>query len=488
MSIYLVVNVLNVFYHAANAKTVSASDDMTGSYTLQSTSEEGKYEAKLADGVTSITITVAQDGYVTTVQQLTLSPGSAAGVTPVVPPGLAFGSTKQELWMRNVGGSSRGTDWNVEAYFVLGQLTDAQSQVDAIAKNAAAPVPLTASTVPVMQFSKLILAAAGTSGWSRFAHTVANIPAPGKLFFAARLGLPSLVAIFVPDGVVVPPTSDRNDASFKPLNIHLFLGPSTDNPGNQSTSYPYDRYYIDLVFRYLFNFRYLGKNLVNQQAASGKTPILIFPIPDRKVWFNRINSQGALLELIYEVRFFIQRMFDVPYPNQPVGKLALSGFSTSGQYVSQALVHTNDFFHHNLLTEVYGFDLRGATAAGFAHNLKSWFNASSGKNFRIYTQLDDWYNATKNIDPTATTTAGGDGAALTQGNQSSVVHLPFFYFWNKLNTETGQPADFQNLAPFDYQIFRSGTGRSGQDDVHQLFPSLFVEHALSQANFPARVT
>ncbi len=476
MSIYLIVNVLNVFYHTANAKTVTASDDRSGNYSLNSTGEEGKYESKLADGVTAITITVAQDGYVTTVQKLTLTPGSAAGVTPVIPPGLSFSGTKQELWMRNVGGSSRGTsDWNVEAYFVLGQLTDARDD-QGFQINSAGMV-LSPISTRVMKFGPNLLDPNGL-GWKRFDHTVESASAPGTALYARRLTDPKLIAIFVPDGVVVQPQVDLNDATFKPLNFHLFYHPS---PDTLSGSYPMGTAFLDLIARYVYEWPHLNKALVNQQAETSAKPILVFPVGNPSGWMNSFGGQQSILELLLELRFFILRKFNVPYPNQLPGTCAVSGFSAAGAYVNKALIHENDYFNSTVLTEVYGCDLRQVAPATFAKNLSQWrqYNSLLGsKVFRIYTSERDWYDALKGVDPLATPITGKDGAVNLQSAVSSLVMLPFNNFWTNLNQESG----FQTTSP-DYQILR----RNNWDDMHQLYPALFIQHALSLAKFPTKM-
>jgi len=490
MSIFLVVNVLDVFYHTRNAETVKANDDVSGDSVLRSTGQEGKYEVKLADGVKDIVVTVAQEGYCTITQKLQLT------TSPI--PALAY-TGDQELWVRNLGGSGRGSsgqdadptvpgqvtsDFNVELCVVLGQLTDVKAQVNGVASGANPVINLTATNVNVMAFEASVLDPTGT-GWNIFKHTVVNVAPPkGTVLYAKRIGSPSLIALFVPEGQVVQPSVDRWDASARPLNFHLFFCPSTDNAANRSTSYPFDSYYIGLISRYFFVFRYLGKNMVNQQAQSGATPILIFPVPNRTDWHEPISSQGSILELLFEVRYFVSRKLGVPYPNQPVGKCALSGFSTSGQYVNKALVRTSDYFHYMVLQEVYGFDLGGVSAGTFAHNLKAWYNQTTDKAFRIYTAKESWWESLKSIDPAASTNSGQNGAMESQSSRASVVLVPYFYFWVKLNSETNQPAEMEDTQPPTYQVFRKGN----QDDVHQLFPSIFIEHALSLSHFPTKVS
>lgn len=470
MNIYLVISVLDTLYNPLSAKLVSVLASPPGqpatAQNLTPTGNTGEYEIQLPTGVTQFNFTVQQDGYFPVHQDLTLNAGP--------PPSLSYTSGVQELNVRNVGGHSRsGGDFNVTVAVVLGQLRDARADVDAVSSRygmgkfgGVDPV-----TRPVMDFSsKTTLNASGT-GWNQFDHSMQSSVTPtGKMFYAERTTVPKLIAIYVPAGITVTP-SPSVDPQTKPLNFHLFYHP---HPGHLQGSYPFDWAFVDLICRYLFYCRFLHKEMVNQQHAAGANPIMLFPVGDPSRWFDSLGSQAVILRLLFEVKYFVQRMAKIPYPLQPVGKCALSAFSAGGIYLHQAINNTNSYFHHNVLTEVYGFDLRQVTPAAFASRLTAWFGA--GKAYRIYTTDAGW-NAVHTVDSGASQSSGPGGSLEWSGASSSVVYVPFNNFWTNIWAATGRVTDFNTAPPGDYQVFRNSW-----DDVHQLIPAIFLEHALKNSS------
>jgi hypothetical protein len=84
------------------------------------------------------------------------------------------------------------------------------------------------------------------------------------------------------------------------------------------------------------------------------------------------------------------------------------------------------------------------------------------------------------VDRTATSIAGPAGSLERSGPNSSVVYLPISPFWTSLNptvTGDGKPADKSA-----YTVFKPVFTHK-QDDVHQMMPVLFMEHALKNSQF-----
>jgi hypothetical protein len=176
------------------------------------------------------------------------------------------------------------------------------------------------------------------------------------MFYARRVETPALIAIWVPQGVLVSRQRNNVDPATKPLNFHIFYHPS---PGKIKGSYPFSPLFVDLVCRYLFYYKIKHKEMVNQHVAAGVNNILIFPVGSSRNWNGGLGGQNSVLRLLQEVAFFVQRMDRIPIPLQTVGKCAVSGFSASGTFVNQAMGLENAHFDQNVLREIYGFDLRG---------------------------------------------------------------------------------------------------------------------------------
>ena len=72
--------------------------------------------------------------------------------------------------------------------------------------------------------------------------------------------------------------------------------------------------------------------------------------------------------------------------------------------------------------------------------------------------------------------SGAGGSKERSGTDSSVVLMPVTPFWSLLNpavTGDGKPANTSA-----YQTFKPVF-----DDVHQIIPALFMEHALKNSQF-----
>ena len=252
--------------------------------------------------------------------------------------------------------------------------------------------------LPVIDFTGLtVINAGGGTGWAQLNHSpLPSVKPVGRLLFAERSTLPRLLAIWVPDGVIVSPDKDKTDPATKPLNFHLFYHPS---PGVLSGSYPFDFAFMDLIFRYLLYWKVLHKQMTNQHQASGSKAILVFPVGNPSGWNGSLGDQTSVLRLLQEVAFFVQRKHRVPFPLQPVGRCAVSGFSAGGQYVAKALAGDNTFFHDTVLAEIYGFDIR-TDMGNFAARLKAWWRGGANRRaYRIYTTVPGHFAALEGIDP-----------------------------------------------------------------------------------------
>ena len=467
MSTFLVVKVLDVNYNphkAASALvTFAGAGPGTGRQTMKPAGPVGVFEIQIPAGVEEMQIGVDEPGFFPVGQEVRLKKGGPA-------PALTFAGAGQELYVRNLDGHARGAgDFNVEVFVVLGQLQDARDNIDALANKFKANVLFKDPVaLPVIDFVGLtVINPGGGSGWGQLLHSpLPSVTPKGRLLFAERTTLPKLVAIWVPAGVTVTREKDKVNPGQVPLNFHLFYHPS---PGVLKGSYPFDFAFMDLIFRYLLYWKVLHKQMTNQHQASGSKAILVFPVGNPSGWNGSLGDQTSVLRLLQEVAYFVQRKLKIPFPLQPVGRCAVSGFSAGGGYVVKALAGDNPFFNDNVLAEVYWFDFR-TNMGDFAAKLKAWWRGGTNRRaYRIYTTVPDHFNTLQGIDPAATRFQGAGGAKERQGPQTNVVLMPVSGFWTTLHPE----------APPDPKLFQ--TFRANFDDVHQMFPALFVEHALKHS-------
>lgn len=479
MKIFLVVKVTDVNNVPQKGCNVIAQfgglGPGMGNQTAPPAAPDGAFEVPIPDAADVFTVSVDKAGFFGATQTVKIVRGGT--------PSLIFTGAGQfqELNTLRVGGHSRdGGDFSLEIFFTLGQLRNARSAVEAVKNFPKNPRPIVAidpGPHPVLDFiGPSVLDPAG-KGWFQLRHAPKTGVTPvGKMLYAERVETPKLIGIWVPDGVAVTRQRNNVDPSKSPINFHVFYHPS---PGVLSGSYPFSFAFVDLISRYLFYFPRKHKMMVNQQAAAGAKTVMVFPVGSPSGWYDKYGGQSSVLRLLQEVAFFLQRMHGIPIPLQPVGKCAVSGFSAGGSFVHQAITLENAFFDKNVLREVYAFDIRGPTPSTFAQTLGAWLRRNPGgdpRKFRLYTTVDSWFSAHEGIDRTLTTVQGPAGARERTGPNFTAVFTPESTFWNALNPAV--PADGKPELQSSYQIFKPVF-----DDVHQLIPAIFLEHALRNSQF-----
>jgi hypothetical protein len=474
MPTFLVVKVTDVNNNPLKGCTVTVQFGGPNQ-TAPPAGPDGIFEVPIPDTADIFTVTVENSPqFFVATQTVKIVRGSGSQS-----PSLIFSGNVQELNTLRVGGHSRdGGGFSLELYFALGQLRNARSEVELV-KVGAKISTIDAGSMPVLDFNGLTVLDVGGKGWKQFIHQpIPSVVPAGRMLYAARVDTPKLIGIWVPAGVTATRQRDNTDPSKKPLNFHVFYHPS---PGVLKGRYPFSFAFVDLIVRYLLLFRVKHKGMVAQQTAAGAKTVLVFPVGDPAGWYGSYGGQASVLRLLQEVAFFVQRLHGIPIPLQPVGKCAVSGFSAGGQFVHQALLPQSDFFDKKVLREVYGFDIRGVSPSTFAQSLKAWRDRNAGldsdpRKFRLYTTDGSWFDANQNIDPTTNSVVGPAGGQERSGANTTIVLVPTFSFWPALNpAKTGDGLD---APPSSYQIFAPVF-----DDVHQMMPALFQEHALRNSQF-----
>jgi hypothetical protein len=484
VKIFLVIKVTDVNYNPLKGCAIDVDFGSGGGVqTAKPAGPDGTFEVLIPNQADVILVTVKKPpDFFAANQRVKIIRGTGSQN-----PSLIFNPNgSQEFNTVKLGGNSRATgDFNLEVYFALGQLTDARPAVQLVKNADSGILTLDPFTQPVIDFTgPTVVDPAATGGWNLLRQApMLGVAPKGKMFYARRIHVPSLIAIWVPEGVLVSrQRNDNVDPATKPLNFHIFYHPS---PGKLKGSYPFSHFFIDLICRYLFYYPNLHRQMVNQHTAAGVNSIFVFPVGDPKRWNGGLGDQNSLLRLLQEITFFVQRMALIPIPLQKVGRCAVSGFSASGRFVNQAMQFQNAFFDKQVLREIYGFDLRGVEAQTFANSLIAWRARNARKDsdprkFRIYTTDSSWFSANRHVDRTATSFSGRAGSLESSGPNSSVVFLPVNPFWTSLNPEvTGDGKPSPKSA---YTAFKPVFDKN-HDDVHQIMPVLFMEHALKNSQF-----
>jgi len=439
----------------------------------------GVFETLIPAATTDITVEVSGSGKTITVGSTEYWPVKQKlklNTTPT--PSLAF-DTAQEINVRNLDNHTRGADFTVEVYVVLGQLLDITARVSADKR-----LDLTPHTFNVIHANTPVLKAGGRAP-DLFDITLRAATPTGRLRVALRTTTPKLIAVYRPEIFATALYPKQT-----PVACHLFFHPTQlpwDDP------YPDGFNYFEFIQRYML-VRIdtikgtpvdIGKHMIYSHADAGDKMIFIYPIGGKKELMGDLKSQAAAVRILQEVNYWLQRMDGVPYPLAPVGRLSLSFFSAGARFANALIAGPkNALFFDTLLKEVYSFDgafeepvlgpdgkpvlVRGkdgklhkqfrenkTETKAFCDALKTWFRGGADdRAIRIYNQSRLWFDELQKADPGATTVNGPLNAAEAEGPNSSVLFVPTDRLWKAILPAINGSA------------------------VHQLIPDRFMNHAL----------
>ena len=386
----------------------------------------------------------------------------------------------------------------VELYIALGRLLDNTS--DAKARAAAFQLLADPTNHAIRVFEKTALLAANNSK-GPFAFTNRKFVMPGKSHFARWKPTPDsasdtrngrgMVAIYDPSTKFTNKKPRTGLAQNQPINYHVFFHPSTswfeDDP-----RYPLGQKWFDLVARYVFNEQRspANKAMANQVVSAGKiNTVLIFPVGSGKRWHNDLVTQDAVMRLVHEVNYFIQRRDGVRYPLQPVGAVGISAYSSAVSFLTAILKSKPPRFRSGAsIREVFDLDGRTMVAGRespaemvkFGALLRKWLLEDiATRAVRSYNQRKEPFDALKDADSTARLTVA-NGCSFVHSPSVTSLHAPT-PAWNFFLTEPSDPANpisATNRPTIDQDAF---AGHPAFMPVHDIIPAWFLEHALSVA-------
>lgn len=324
-------------------------------------------------------------------------------------------------------------------------------------------------------------------GFERFAASLADdVPSwrpNGTVAFAktpkgARWGkhrLPELVVIFTPTGLDLT----------KPLPIHTFFTPQTDK---KRGDYPHSTSpdgFSAMVDNYLVS---PGKRLLNQHAASKKSCICAFPVAPPGDYFQAIQTGPELRRYLLEIAYWLRRERDpFEFANPGLGYCAVSGFSAAGGVLA-ALLPSCGAGAFDELREAYCLDaFPGDTEAAFralSSVISSWWsNGAKGRRVRMYSKYGFHREAANRPDFAKSGTVSADGT-LEVTSPTATFAYTSLAFWQRVQQENAgstkaryfpttkdEDTGVERERPLDY------------DDLHQLMPAVFLEHALRNSGF-----
>lgn len=422
------------------------------------TGHPGVFEAPLPEGTTRATVAIAEPGAWPIDQRLDITPGK--------PPTLAWGGGLQQLGSRNLEVFNRGSaDFNLQVSYVVGDMRDGSDVVQASIDAEPDLMPMFPLAQPMRLFSDPLLVEG--KGWDRLNFKLDSLSRPprGQLFVAERPTAPRLVAAWVPEGTFA---GDKRG----PVAYHVYFSPGTSH---FTSKYPSGREWPWLYSRYLFQDRArFGYAMVNQHDLAGKRPVIVFPVASPTVGHGGSTTQAGLLRLLQELSWFLQRRANptVAFPQQTVGKVAVSAFSIGAVAIQTLMGSTLEVFEKDHLREVYGIDFHLDGGIGpFCDRLKRWLNGGAdGRRVRIYTSKDGWGQAMKGVSgkpPIAT----GPGGSFVEDSEHATLLMASLGLWFQMAREGPKATDAFDAYPKD------------DDEVHHMIPQLYFQHAIRRSSF-----
>lgn len=307
-----------------------------------------------------------------------------------------------------------------------------------------------------------------TGGFQRFdAHINVNVPSYGKngnLIFAKtpdETKVPRLIAVFVPNGLNLT----------EAVPVHIFLTPHT---GNKKGEYPYTNDWNALVDNYLVGG---GKRMINQHVASRKRCVFVFPVAAPDQYFTGIQAAARLRQYLLEMVYFLQRN-KTRFPDPKLLHCAVSGFSYSGNVLLQ-IMRTSQGSEFPELHECYGLDLANVDVNDFLNVAYSWWGGGNrGRYVRFYSQTSSWSSHWHSLSQLPERIFI-DGAKEYQGKKATFVLTPL-KFWQTVYDEEISKNKNKNPAEACHGYFKN---KPNFHSLHQVMPSVFMEHALKNSGF-----
>ncbi len=336
----------------------------------------------------------------------------------------------------------------------------------------------------MLSFGGAAVLASGGWGWARFAGGLApevpSLPSGKLLFFKTVVGaklpggakrVPELTAVYVPSSVDLA----------KPLPMHVFFSPFT-HP--KKGDYPYSTDFNAMIDNYLVSG---GKRLVNQINAAKKKCILVFPVAPREEHFAGVLPAAQLRRFLLEVACCVRRTAGgetFQFERPTLGLCSASAFS-SGAEPLIALMQSSMANEFPELREIYSLDgfPGGSTKAfgGMAATATAWWgNGAKGRRLRMYSHYGEGAGPAELPAFAKTPTSRNGDAFATELEKATYVHAPTT-FWQRLFDEQADTSSPLSGYFWAWALDRDKT-KDG-DRVHQLMPSVFLEHAFRNSAY-----
>jgi hypothetical protein len=284
-------------------------------------------------------------------------------------------------------------------------------------------------------------------------------------------------------------------ADFK-VPYHFYFHPTA----HDRTHYPYgknangDQPHVGLGYRHTMYETWANV----QHYYSRKRVVYVVPVGSVRDKFGEAGTSLGMFTILSEINLALHRINGAnfgTYQTQPLGRVAVSGFSAGADSMVTALLDrsspTGQGFLQNHVAEIYNWDgaiggkgIPNTVPASFGKLIQGWWR-HKGQFFRVYTSNSQYDSAlsplAKYARPTVKGAAGSFCRSFAQDGVEfgTLVHLPDGFFRQKykphedpIRVYTGVDKDAQDQ------------GFPSYVDTHHWFSTVMMSHALSKSSFP----
>ena len=220
--------------------------------------------------------------------------------------------------------------------------------------------------------------------------------------------------------------------------------------------------------------------------------MFVLPVAPKGDFFSAISSAGALRRYVVELVYWLRRhVGGLPFvfPKPVIGHAAISGFSAGGSAVA-GIVQSASIGGFPELREVYCLDaFVGKTEESFrslSSILSTWWEGDTvNRCVRMYTKYSVHQQAANRPSFARSTVQGSDGTIESSLRNATFAFTPLS-FWATVCTEHSASNPISEYFPVsEDKITKTQRERPpSADELHQMMPAVFLEHALRNSGFP----
>ena len=349
---------------------------------------------------------------------------------------------------------------------------------------------------PQIKLKEPLLGPSTAEGIARLTYDLQTPVRPSGRIYVFELKTataPRLLFVWHPVQMHFP--SARPGGSAGPISYHFYYHPTAKDP----TAYPYGRNQAGVQPHVLVGYRHLmfETSATVQLYYARRRVVWVVPVASPAHQFGEAATTVGVRSILNEINLALHSANAAyeHYERQPVGRVAMSGFSAGALQLVAALSDRSSplgqSFLQNNVKEIYCWD--GATdppnqvPAPFGAVVKNWWRDADQK-VRVYTQDAEYAKHLAFLQKHAAPTVKGAGGSYVLNwakdgkDFGTMVYLPDPFFRSAYLPHEDPVRVYQgkDRHPTD-------KGFPSYRDTHHWFFTVAMYHALSRSGFPTYV-